>query len=67
MHVGLFYFPASYTAAPVVVARTAEALGFESLWVPEHPAVPVQYASKYPLREDSNAPEFYGHTGSTMG
>ena len=61
MKVGLFYFPASYTASPATVARKAEALGFESLWVPEHPAIPAQYQSKYPLREDGKAPEFYGH------
>jgi alkanesulfonate monooxygenase SsuD/methylene tetrahydromethanopterin reductase-like flavin-dependent oxidoreductase (luciferase family) len=29
--------------------------------VPEHPAIPKQYQSKYPLREDGKAPEFYGH------
>ena len=61
MKVGLFYFPASYTASPALVARKAESLGFDSLWVPEHPAIPAQYQSQYPLRDDGKAPEFYGH------
>lgn len=61
MKVGLFFFPASYTATPATVARKAEELGFESLWCPEHPLIPVHYQSKYPFREDGKAPESYSH------
>ena len=31
-----------------VVARRAEELGFDSLWLGEHPIMPVSYASLYP-------------------
>ena len=30
-----------------VLAQTAEALGFESIWLPEHTVVPVQTTSRY--------------------
>ena len=30
-----------------VVAQKAEALGFESLWLPEHGVMPVQVTTRY--------------------
>jgi probable F420-dependent oxidoreductase len=47
------------TARPellVQVAQKAEALGFESLWIPEHLAVPVQITSRYPYSADGKFP-----------
>ena len=38
----------AYTIDPAFVARKAEALGFDSLWYAEHPAVPVQSDSPFP-------------------
>lgn len=38
------------------LARTAEAVGVESLWTVEHVAVPVGYASKYPYSKDGRIP-----------
>jgi len=32
-------------------ARSAEAAGFDSIWVPEHIAVPLKYDSRYPYGE----------------
>ena len=31
----------AYTLDPAFMARTAEALGFESIWYAEHPLLPV--------------------------
>ncbi|HBQ04693.1 MAG TPA: LLM class F420-dependent oxidoreductase, partial [Acidimicrobiaceae bacterium] len=33
------------------LARTAEDVGFHSIWAVEHAVVPVQYASTYPYDE----------------
>ena len=47
------------TARPDVlgeVARRAEGLGFESVWVPEHLAVPLEMATPYPYSADGRFP-----------
>lgn len=47
------------TARPEVlvqVAQKAEALGFESVWIPEHLAVPVEITSRYPYSADGKFP-----------
>ena len=59
MNVGVFHFATPDTAKPVDVARQAEALGFESLWMGEHPIIPVQTSTPYPLTEDGKIPDFY--------
>lgn len=38
------------------VARKAEALGFESVWIPEHLAVPVTMRTPYPYAADGKFP-----------
>lgn len=38
------------------VARKAEGLGFESLWIPEHIILPVQYQSPYPYSSSGRMP-----------
>ncbi|MBK7950810.1 MAG: LLM class F420-dependent oxidoreductase [Deltaproteobacteria bacterium] len=44
---------------PSDYARKAEALGFESIWVGEHPAVPVQIERDYVQLVDGHLPYFY--------
>lgn len=44
---------------PSDYARTAEALGFESIWVGEHPAVPVVLERDYIQLVDGHLPYFY--------
>jgi probable F420-dependent oxidoreductase len=47
------------TARPetlAAVARKTEALGFESLWIPEHLAVPLEMRSPYPYSADGKFP-----------
>lgn len=41
-----------------VVARKAEALGFESIWMGEHPIIPVNTASVCPFTPDGKMPTF---------
>ncbi|HKN02143.1 MAG TPA: LLM class F420-dependent oxidoreductase [Candidatus Binataceae bacterium] len=38
------------------VARKAEELGFDSLWIPEHIILPVQYKSPYPYASSGRMP-----------
>src|SRR6202050_5172991 len=38
------------------VARKAEELGFESLWIPEHIILPVNYKSPYPYSSSGRMP-----------
>jgi probable F420-dependent oxidoreductase len=41
------------------IARTVESLGYESLWIPEHPVIPLEVATEYPFA-DRKLPEHYG-------
>ena len=40
----------------VVTARRAEELGFESLWIPDHIVLPVDYRSPYPYSTSGRMP-----------
>jgi probable F420-dependent oxidoreductase len=57
--VGLMVFATEDTLPLLDLARRAEALGFESLWLPEHPAVPVGFQTPYP--GTGEMPEYYKH------
>ena len=59
MHVALHFFSTPYTAHPADVARKAEAVGFESIWMGEHPIIPVKIGTPYPFRADGQIPDFY--------
>ena len=48
MQVGLSIPLPAYTIDPAFMAKTAETLGFESIWYAEHPAVPVESNSPFP-------------------
>jgi probable F420-dependent oxidoreductase len=48
MAVGIVVPLPAYTLDPAFLAKTAEALGFESLWYHEHPVLPVDSASPFP-------------------
>ena len=55
MKVGIFhYLSTAYSIDPAVLAQRAEALGFDSLWLPEHPIMPVTTKSAlFPWRSHS--------------
>ena len=44
-----------------VLARKAEALGFESIWLPEHPVIPVNHSTKYRGSPDGSIPDSMSH------
>ena len=59
VQVGIFYMPTAYTADVVTLARRVEELGFESLWVPDHPIMPVERTSPFP--GGGEMPDTYAH------
>ena len=48
MKIGLLTPFTGKNANPGEFARLAESLGFESIWVPEHPALPVNLTTQFP-------------------
>jgi len=59
---GLTMFVTDYTIDIVTLARKAEALGFESLFVPEHPIIPYEMTTPFAGNPDGILPDFYKHT-----
>src|SRR5258707_13727966 len=60
MLIGLSMPLPAYTIDPAFMARTAERLGFESIWYAEHPAVPVESTSPFPAT-GGDIPWTYSH------
>jgi probable F420-dependent oxidoreductase len=46
----------SSAAGAARVARAAEAAGYDSIWVADHIAMPVNWSSRYPFTDDGAAP-----------
>jgi len=61
MNVGVSVPLPAYSVDVAAMARTAEALGFESLWCAEHPIMPVHSKSPFPGSADGVIPESYSH------
>jgi probable F420-dependent oxidoreductase len=59
MNIGIFLSPTQHPVDPAVVAQKAEALGFDSLWVGEHPIIPVHTTSPAPGSSGNRIPDFY--------
>jgi probable F420-dependent oxidoreductase len=49
-----------------VIAKKAEDLGFESIWLPEHPIIPINYTSRYGGTADGSVPEGMSHQVNPM-
>ncbi|HXZ87970.1 MAG TPA: LLM class F420-dependent oxidoreductase [Candidatus Binataceae bacterium] len=58
MDVGILVATTARTGDVAEVARTAEAAGYESLWIPEHPVIPVGFKTSVP--GGGKLPEHYG-------
>jgi probable F420-dependent oxidoreductase len=56
---GVLMFVTERSLPVTTLARACEERGLESLWVPEHPIVPVQYETRYPLSADGKMPRPY--------
>ena len=60
MHIGLTWFPTHESIDPITLARRAEELGYESLFVPEHTHIPASRDTPYPAGGD--LPQEYWQT-----
>lgn len=61
MQVGMAMFVTDYSIDVVSLAQKAEACGFESLWLPEHPVIPVHTTTAFPGAADGVIPPYYAH------
>ncbi|HVA69511.1 MAG TPA: LLM class F420-dependent oxidoreductase [Candidatus Binataceae bacterium] len=63
MKVGILAAPNERTASPAELASAMEAAGFESLWVPDHPIMPVNTSTPLPETRpgEGQIPEVYSH------
>jgi len=59
MDLGILMFVTERALPVTDLARACEERGLESLWVPEHPIVPVDYETRYPLSADGKLPRAY--------
>ncbi len=59
MNIGISTFPTDYSIDIAVLARRAEELGFDSLWVPEHPILPVNANTPWPGSPEGVMPKEY--------
>ncbi len=67
MKVGAFYFFTDDGPNPGEFARQAEAMGFDSLFVPEHSHFPVTRKTPYPARYGGGElPDFYLHNNDAI-
>ena len=51
MNLGFSFMPSETSIDITVLASRCEELGFESLWVPEHPVIPVHTTTQHPRLE----------------
>jgi probable F420-dependent oxidoreductase len=59
MRIGISLFSGRQPIDVAVVAQKAEALGFDSLWLGEHPIIPVHSTSPAPGSSGRSIPDFY--------
>jgi len=61
MNIGVSVTMSEQVTEVMQIAQRAEALGFDSLWVPEHPMIPVHIPTPFPNSPDGRVPEWYAH------
>ena len=63
MKIGILFTVNEYSVDPANLARKMEALGFESLWVPDHAVMPVHTTTPLPETQPGQGqiPEVYSH------
>ena len=59
MKIGISTTVTARSADLAEVARLVETLGYDSLWIPEHPVIPVQRSIPFPASSDGQMPEHY--------
>jgi probable F420-dependent oxidoreductase len=60
LDIGFLVAPTAQTGDLAEIARAVEARGYESVWIPEHPVIPVMMKTEFPFTADRKLPEHYG-------
>jgi probable F420-dependent oxidoreductase len=60
MNIGISTTATAQSGDLAEIARQVEALGYDSLWIPEHPVVPIYRTTPFPASRDGQMPEHYG-------
>ena len=66
MDIGITARVSSNSLDPAELAKRAEALGFESFWLPEHPVLPVSTSSRYGGTADGSIPASMADIGDPL-
>src|SRR5947207_13667026 len=59
MNIGMLTMATAQSGDLAEVARQVEALGFDSLWIPEHRVIPLHRKAPFPASKDDQPPEHY--------
>jgi len=59
MNVGISTTATAQNRDLAEVARQVEALGYDSLWIPEHPVIPLNRTTPFPASRDGQIPDHY--------
>lgn len=59
MDIGFLMAPTAQSGDLAETARLVESLGYESLWIPEHPVIPVHMKTPFPFTPDHELPDHY--------
>ena len=62
MEVGISTFPTDYSVDIAILAKRAEEIGYDSLWLAEHPILPVNSKTPWPGSSDGKIPKKYADT-----
>ena len=62
MRIGISTFPTDYSVDIAILASKAEQLGYDSLWLAEHPILPVNSETPWPGSSDGKIPKKYADT-----
>jgi probable F420-dependent oxidoreductase len=62
MEVGISTFPTDYSVDIAMLAKKAEDFGYDSLWLAEHPILPVNSKTPWPGSPDGKIPKKYADT-----
>jgi probable F420-dependent oxidoreductase len=59
LDIGFLVAPTAQSGDLAEIARAVETRGYESLWIPEHPVIPVAMKTEFPFTPDRKLPEHY--------
>ena len=62
MEVGISTFPTDYSIDIAILAKKAEDFGYDSLWLAEHPILPVNSKTPWPGSPNGKIPKKYADT-----